>query len=185
MKKIKIGQIGIGHEHAAAKMKSLRAMPEIYEIVGVVDDRHSTSARFPNADMSPYEGLDWMPEEKLLAIPGLQAVAIETPNLDLVPTAMRCMERGLAMHMDKPGGNDLEMFGRLLRGCRKQNLPFQMGYMLRNNPALQFCRAAIAQGWLGDVFEVQANMSHKYGGDRYQEYLAHFRGASCSTLVAT
>ena len=37
MNRIKIGQIGISHEHAAGKMRSLRAMPEVYEIVGVVD----------------------------------------------------------------------------------------------------------------------------------------------------
>jgi len=39
--RIRIGQIGIGHEHAAAKMMSLRAMEEIYEVVGVVDGRPS------------------------------------------------------------------------------------------------------------------------------------------------
>jgi predicted dehydrogenase len=176
MNKIKIGQIGISHEHASAKMKSLRAMPEVYEVVGVVDDRHSQAAKFPNADTSPYEGLRWMTEKELFAIPDLQAVAVETPNLELVSTAMRCMERGLAIHMDKPGGDDLERLGRLLQGCRAKKLPFQMGYMLRNNPALQFCRAAINKGWLGDVFEIQANMSHNYGGDAYQDYLANFQG---------
>jgi predicted dehydrogenase len=176
MKRIKIGQLGISHEHASAKMKSLRAIPEVYDVVGVVDDRHSPAANFPNADMSPYEGLPRMTEEALFAMPGLQAVTIETPNLDLVPTALRGMERGLAMHMDKPGGDDLEAFGRLLQGCRAKGLPFQMGYMLRNNPALQCCREAIRQGWLGDVFEIQANMSHNYGGDAYQDYLANFQG---------
>jgi predicted dehydrogenase len=176
MTRIKIAQIGICHEHAAAKMQSLRAMPEVYEVVGVVDDRHSPAAKFPNADMSPYEGLTWMTEEELFSIPSLQAVAVETPNLDLVPTAMRCLERGLAMHMDKPGGNDLAQFGQLLQGCRKKNLPFQMGYMLRNNPALQFAQTAIRNGWLGEIFEIQANMSHNYGGDAYQDYLSEFHG---------
>ena len=173
---IKIGQIGICHEHAAVKMKSLRAMPEVYDVVGVVDDRHSTAAKFPNADMSPYEGLARMSEEELFAVPGLQAVTVETPNLDLVPAAMRCMERGLAIHMDKPAGDDLELFDRLLQGCKAKNIPFQMGYMLRTNPALQLCRKAVRNGWLGDVFEIQASMSHDYGGDNYQDYLANFTG---------
>ena len=176
MNKVKIGQIGVCHEHAAAKMRSLRGMSDVYEIVGVVDDRYSTAAKFPNADMSPYEGLTWMSEEELFATPGLEAVVVETPNLKLVPTAMRCMEQGLAMHMDKPGGDDMELFGKLMDGCKAKSLPFQMGYMLRNSPALLLCRKAIRCGWLGDIFEVQANMSHNYGGDAYQEYLAHFKG---------
>jgi predicted dehydrogenase len=86
------------------------------------------------------------------------------------------MERGLPMHMDKPAGEDLELFRRLLEGCREKNLPFQMGYMYRNNPAMQFCRKVIADGWLGDIFEIRANMSHNYGSDAYQEYLGKFHG---------
>lgn len=176
MSRIKIGQIGICHEHAAVKMQSLRALSEVYEVVGVVDDSQSPAAKFPNGDTTPYDGLPRMSEAELFAIPGLQAVAVETPNLELVPTAMRCMERGLAIHMDKPGGDDLGLFGKLLDGCKARKLPFQMGYMLRTNPALQLCRKAIRNGWLGDVFEVQANMSHNYGGDTYQDYLANFPG---------
>ncbi len=48
--------------------------------------------------------------------------------------------------------------------------------MFRNNPALQFAQSAIRNGWLGEIFEVQANMSHDYGGDAYQKYLANFTG---------
>ena len=40
MRKIKVGQIGITHEHAAVKMASMRRLTDSFEIVGVVDDRH-------------------------------------------------------------------------------------------------------------------------------------------------
>jgi predicted dehydrogenase len=174
--KIKIGQIGICHEHAAGKMNSLRRLPEVFEIVGVVDDRQSPAAKFAGSDLKPYEGLKWLTEEELFKVPGLQAVAVETPNFDLVPTALRCMERNLAMHMDKPGGENLELFGKLLEGCKARNLPFQMGYMFRGNPAMQWCLKAVRNGWLGEIFEVQGSMSHNYGGDVYQEYLGNFQG---------
>ena len=176
MRRIRIGQIGICHEHASGKIDALRKLNDVYEIVGVVDDRRSTAARFAGDDLEPYEGLEWLTEEQLFGTPGLQAVTVETPNTDLVPTAMRCMERNLAMHMDKPGGEDLELFGRLLDGCKERELPFQTGYMFRNNPAMQWCLKAARNGWLGDVFEVQAGMSHDYGGEDYQSYLGNFRG---------
>ena len=176
MKRIVIGQIGICHEHAAAKMTSIRQMPNVFEIAGVVDDRATTSAKFAGFDLRPYEGLPWMTEEELLNYPGLQAVMIETPNSDLVPTAIRCMERNLAMHMDKPGGEDLHLFGRLRRGCEDRKLAFQMGYMLRTNPAIRFSQRAVREGWLGEIFEIQASMSHNYGGAAYQEYLGRFKG---------
>ncbi|MDY0040178.1 MAG: Gfo/Idh/MocA family oxidoreductase [Desulforhabdus sp.] len=176
MNKIKIGQIGVCHEHASGKINTLKHMPDVFEIVGVVDDNTSTAAKFAGTDLTPYEGLKWLTEEELFNTPGLQAVAVETPNLDLVPTALRCMERNLAMHMDKPGGEDLDFFSRLRKGCEERKLPFQMGYMFRNNPAMQWCLKAVRQGWLGKIFEVQGSMSHNYGGEAYQEYIGKFKG---------
>ena len=38
MKKIKIGQIGIGHNHGEAKMLAVRKFPELFEIVGFSED---------------------------------------------------------------------------------------------------------------------------------------------------
>ena len=175
MKKIKIGQIGICHEHAQGKMITLRLRPDVFEIVGVVDDRTTTAAKFAG-DIKLYDGLKILTEEELFHTPGLQAVTVETPNLDLVSTATRCMERNLAMHMDKPAGDDLALFGKLLDGCKARNLPFQMGYMFRGNPAMQWTMNAVRQGWLGEVFEIQAAMSHNYGGEEYQEYLGKFPG---------
>ncbi len=174
--RIKIGQIGVCHEHASAKMNTLRGLPDVFEIVGLVDDRNTKAARFAGDDMGAYEGLNRMTEDELLNHPGLQAVMIETPNGDLVPAALGCMHHGLPMHMDKPGGEDLGLFKKLLDGCREKNLPLQTGYMFRGNPAVRFTMKAIGNNWLGDIFEFQAGMSHDYGGEAYQRYLGNFRG---------
>lgn len=178
MERIKIGQIGVCHEHASGKINTLRGLPDVFEIVGVTDDRNTKSARFAGDDLKPYEGLKWMTEEELFRTPGLQAVTVETPNGDLVSAALRCAERGLAMHMDKPAGTaaDLARFGRLLKVCGEKGLPFQMGYMFRSNPAMQWGLKAIRNGWLGDIYEIHADMNHNYGGDAYQKYLAAFQG---------
>lgn len=176
MEKIRIGQIGVRHEHAGAIMQSLRRLPDLFEVVGVVDDRHSPAIAFAGNNLAPYEGLPWLSETELLQTPGLQAVTIETANLDLVPTALRCLEFPLALHMDKPGGDDLDRFATLRDECEKRQRPFQMGYMFRSNPAMLWVREAAERGQLGDIFAVQADMSHDYGGDAYQDYLGHFPG---------
>ncbi|MPN03603.1 hypothetical protein SDC9_150834 [bioreactor metagenome] len=51
-----------------------------------------------------------------------------------------------------------------------------MGYMFRGNPAFRWILDAVRKGWLGEIFEVQASMSHNYGGEEYQEYIGKFRG---------
>ncbi|MFA6929069.1 MAG: Gfo/Idh/MocA family oxidoreductase [Lentisphaeria bacterium] len=175
MNPIKIAQIGISHEHAAGKIATLRQMPDVFEIVGVVDDSASTAAKVPSAREN-FDGLPFVSEEELYRIPGLQCVTVEVPNGDLVPTALRCMEHKLPMHMDKPGGEDLALFKKLLDGCKAKKLPFQMGYMFRGNPAFQFCLKILREKWLGEVFAMDADMNHNYGGDAYQEYLGKFHG---------
>ena len=177
MDRIRIAQIGITHEHANGKMYSLRKLSEVFDIVGYVDDREfSKSPRFGNDFVKPYEGLRKLTLDEAFNMPGLQAVTVEVPNNDLVPVALRCMERNLAMHMDKPAGEDLALYRKLLDGCRERNLPFQMGFMFRGNPAFQFCIAAIREKLIGEVFEIEADMNHNYGGDEYQEYIGKFRG---------
>ncbi len=177
MDRIRIAQIGITHEHANGKMYSLRKLPEVFDIVGYVDDREfSKSPRFGNDFVKPYEGLRKLTLDEVFNTPGLQAVTVEVPNNELVPVALRCMERNLAMHMDKPGGEDLTLYKTLLDGCKERNLPFQMGFMFRGNPAFQFCIAAIRNKLIGEVFELEADMNHCYGGEAYQEYIGRFPG---------
>ena len=53
----------------------------------------------------------------------------------------------------------------------------QLGYMYRNNPAVQFCINAVREGWLGQVFEVDCVMS-KLSGVGYRKYLSQFRGGT-------
>ncbi len=172
MNRIKIGQIGVGHEHASGKMDALRNLPEFYEVVGVVEEANP-GWRSDRA----YEGVPRMTEEQLLDTPGLQAVAVETNMPELAETAIRCMERGLHMHLDKPGGETLEPFARLLDGCRARGLAIQLGYMYRTNPAIRLCLKALREGWLGDVFEVHAVMS-RYDDDGYRRFLAGYPGGA-------
>ncbi|MFO7948052.1 MAG: Gfo/Idh/MocA family oxidoreductase [Armatimonadota bacterium] len=172
MKRIRIGQIGVGHEHASGKMMALRRLPELYEVVGVVEE---DEPRWYSSEA--YEGVERMTEEQLLDTPELQAVAVETNMPELVPTATRCMERGLHMHLDKPGGESLEPFKRLIEGCRERSLAIQMGYMYRTNPAIKFCFRAVREGWLGDIFQIDAVMS-RYDGESYRRFLAGFSGGA-------
>ena len=61
--------------------------------------------------------------------------------------------------MDKPGGESFSKFKKVLDEAGQRNLTVQLGYMYRNNPAVQFCQRAVREGWLGQVFEVDCVMS--------------------------
>lgn len=177
MKRIKIAQIGIGHNHGSEKMLSLRRFPELFEVVGVSE--RSAEWRQKRQNLEAYQGIPFVEEEELLQYPGLEAVAVETDGMDLLPTALRCAERGLHLHMDKPGGHDLAGYRRLCDLCTEKNLAFQMAYIYRTNAAVQFMLRAIRDGWLGEIFEIHAVMS-RYDGDNpdYRKWMTQFPGGA-------
>ena len=100
MKRIKIGQLGIGHNHGSAKMEALRKLSNLFEVVGVVESDPTWYAK--RSSLAAYKDIPFMTEDELFAIPGLEAVAVETDGFDLVTTAIRAAKRGLHIHLDKP-----------------------------------------------------------------------------------
>ncbi|MEN6496571.1 MAG: Gfo/Idh/MocA family oxidoreductase [Thermoguttaceae bacterium] len=175
--RIKIGQIGTAHEHASAKMDTLRKLSDHYEVVGIVE---SDPALRKSAEKNrSYQGLTWMTEEQLLNTKGLQAVAVEVSSGDdhIMDITGRCIDAGMHVHLDKPGGKSFSAFKKVLDEAGRRKLAVQLGYMYRNNPAVQCCQRAVREGWLGQVFEIDCvmNITHAVG---YRKYLSQFRGGS-------
>ena len=177
MKKIKIAQIGIGHNHGEAKIRALRELTDYFEVVGVCESDPVWYEKRKN--LEAYKGLKFMSEEELLNTPGLEAVAIETDGKYLISTALRCAEKGLHLHMDKPGGEDYDSFVKLCGICKEKDLAFQSAYIYRYNPAVQFCVDAVKNNWLGDIFEIHSVMSRDdSNNDSYREWLSQFKAGA-------
>ena len=172
--KIKIGQIGTGHMHAS-KIGTLRKLTDLFEVVAVADD--DPVERKKNENKGPYKDLPWMTPEELLAIPGLQAVAVETEEHLPLPYALRCVQAGKHVHLDKPAGESLADFKQILDIAKSKNLAFQMGYMYRNNPAVQFCIKAVKDGLLGDIYDVDAAMN-RFDGQSFRNTIKTFKGGT-------
>lgn len=153
---IRAGQIGTGHAHASGKIETLRKSHD-YELVGICEP--DAKQRAAAEKSKAYAGLAWMSEEQLLTTPGLQVVAVETHIRDLLATAQRCIEAGKHIHLDKPAGESLPAFRRLLDEATKRRLTVQMGYMFRYNAAFQLCAKLVREGVLGEVFSIDAVMS--------------------------
>ncbi|HVW01939.1 MAG TPA: Gfo/Idh/MocA family oxidoreductase [Planctomycetaceae bacterium] len=169
--RIKIGQIGVGHAHAS-KLSVYRASPD-YEVVGIVEPDEGLRKAAENS--ATYRGLSWLTRDQLLDTPGLQAVLVETRVRDLLDNAEACIQAGKHIHIDKPAGESFPQFQRILETARKKKLFVQMGYMYRYNPGVVLLRNFLAQGWLGEVFEVHAVMSKVIGPAGRKQH-AEYRG---------
>lgn len=156
MPKIKIGQIGTGHGHASGKMETFRASPD-FEVVGIVEPKDDLRKRAER--QSAYRDIPWMTVEQLLNTPDIKAVAIETEPRDLLNNAEKCVNAGLHIHLDKPAGESLKQFKRILDTAASKHLCVQMGYMYRYNPGVVLIKDLLKKGFLGTPFEVHCVMS--------------------------
>ncbi|MBX3423359.1 MAG: Gfo/Idh/MocA family oxidoreductase [Pirellulaceae bacterium] len=169
--KIRIGQIGVAHGHAN-KLAVYRAAAD-YEVVGIVEPDAQLRSRAEK--QSAFRDLNWMTQEQLLSQPDLDAVLIETTPRDSLDVAEACIAAGKHIHLDKPAGQSLSQFERILAAAEQKNLLVQMGYMYRYNPAIELLRQFLRDGWLGEVFELHAVMSKVLGPADRRE-LAQYAG---------
>ncbi|MES2593859.1 MAG: Gfo/Idh/MocA family oxidoreductase [Verrucomicrobiota bacterium] len=154
--RLKIGQIGTTHAHAAGKMASMRGLPDLWELVGFVEK--DEALRRSAAESETYRGLTELSEPALLGNPDVKAVAVETRIEDSCPTALRCIQAGKHVHLDKPGALAHDEFKAMRLEAEKRGLTVQMGYMLRYNPAFELLFKAVREGWLGEITEIDAAM---------------------------
>ena len=173
--RIKIGQLGIGHNHGAAKMESFLKLKEDYEVVGVVEPDQEWRKKRVNE--KAYKGLTWMTEDQLFAVPGLKLVSVETDVPDLTAAALRCVRAGFHVHVDKPGDPSFMKFNELLDEACKRKLAVQLAYMFRGNPAFQFCIKAVKEGMLGRVYAFHAEMS-RYLWPDYLKWVCQYAGGN-------
>lgn len=162
MSKIKIAQIGTGHDHAHEAFKVLKRMSDIYEIVGYAvlpnDSLNMKEHHYEN-HKGVYEGYSQLTVDEILNYEGLDAVVIEAEDRELTKYAIMAAEKGLAIQMDKPGGVSDEEFDKLIDIVSEKNLVFHTGYMYRYNPAIIKLKEDIKAGKLGDIISVEARMN--------------------------
>ncbi|MBR4611588.1 MAG: Gfo/Idh/MocA family oxidoreductase [Kiritimatiellae bacterium] len=165
---------GLRHEHAPGKLETLAKLRDDFEIVAAVDDLASTTPTW-HAEPPTGAGFRLVSAKEALAMPDIDVVFVETANGDLIDAAMPWAERGVALHLDKPTGETREPFRRIVELCRSRNVPLQMGYMFRCNPAVQFCQQVVRDGVLGEIVHAEADMNFNAWDPAYAEYISSFK----------
>lgn len=168
---IKIGQIGIGHNHGHEKMMAVKKFPELFEIVGYAEENEEWIEKRGN--LKGYADLKRMSVDEI--IEKCDAVLIETDVWNLTEIAQKCIVAGKHIHMDKPASGTLEAYKTLLDTAKEKNLIVQLGYMYRYNPAVQKCFELIRNGELGEIYSINAEMS-TFHNPEYREWLKNFGG---------
>ena len=185
MKKIKIAQIGVGHDHACSAFLTLKNS-ELFELVGYCkvpedDGGYECVKEHDKLYNHYYDCAKELTLEEIFAISDLEAVAIETFDLALVKYAKMAAERGLHIYMDKAPGESAKEFEELLSIVKQKNLAFSIGYMYRFNPLLKEVFASVKSGEIGKVNNIETEMSC-YMDHKKRLWLEQFKGGMMQFL---
>ncbi len=171
MTPVKIAQIGTGHDHAVYTMASLRKL-ECFDVVGIAEPNPSYVQRLKG---KTYEGLKVFTVEELLAMEDLDAVAIECEEENATKYAQAFADKGVHVHLDKPGSHGYASFERMVETLREKDLVLHMGYMYRYNPTVMRVLEMVKAGELGEIYSVEAHMSVHHPKEKHQ-WLSNYKG---------
>ena len=163
MKPIRVVQYGTWpYTHSEHTLRSMRSLPDYYEVVGICEP---DSALLEKALERPaYQGLKIYTKEEILADKSIDAVIVETDELEQAADSLFFAKAGFNVHSDKPCGASDEVFGELMSCVKEKGLVFQNGYMYRYNPAVVKSLELLRSGELGEIISIEAQMSHCYHG---------------------
>jgi predicted dehydrogenase len=91
MKKIKIAQIGTGHDHAGMMFETLRKMSDVFDVVGFAQVPEDNGA----FQVNNYKGAREFTVDEILSMTDLDAIVVETFDLNLVKYAQKVADKGI------------------------------------------------------------------------------------------
>ena len=140
MAKIRIAQIGIGHDHAKEIFPALCGLEDCFEVVGyALPECEKQNPDFQKYIQRAFDGHREMTVEEIMEDPTITAVAVETEEVNLSKYALLAAKHGKHIHMDKPGGMNPAEFEELIRVAKENHVVLHLGYMYRYNPCVQSC----------------------------------------------
>ncbi len=161
MSKLKIAQIGMGHDHAVDIINTLKKQTHLFEIVGLaIPDEEA--GKYQEKLEQHCQGIPRLTVDEIMEDPTITAVAIETEEINLTNYALLAAQHDKQIHMDKPGGFELAAFEELIELLKEKKLVFHLGYMYRYNQAVTKLLEEIRAGELGQIFSVEAHMDCRH-----------------------
>ena len=155
--RVKMAQYGILHDHAGGKTRVMKESSEV-DLAGICEPDDEAKQKHGQGEL--YQGIHWFSSPaEMLDDETIQAIAIQGRVADNLDFAQQALIHGKHVWLDKPAGDDLQHFRRVLDLATEKNLFVQLGYMFRYNTGFQFLLDWAKSGKLGDIFSVRARIS--------------------------
>ena len=173
---VRMAVYGTKHAHAPGVLSVMLANPDV-EVAGVYEPDRLRRDELAASGNGPWSLVRWLDDPAdILDDPNIVAVASEGDNAESLAHTEAIVEAGKHAFYDKPAGEDLPGFERVLARAREQSLLVQMGYMFRYNDGFARIAEWARSGFFGKVYSIRAHMSTSVGSDSHAR-LAQHKGA--------
>ena len=143
---INVSQVGVGYwgPNLLRNLINFKNF-EVKKIVELSNDRlafiHSTFPGIPTTKKL----------EEILEDPGIEAVVISTPANTHYDIAIKCLNKGKNVLIEKPMATTAAEIDKIIQISRRNNLIAMVGHTFLFNPAVIFIKKIIDSGEIGDV----------------------------------
>lgn len=141
---LRAGLIGLGMmgRHHARNLKALEGV----DLVAVADAHGDPHGAMP--------GFEILPDVESLIATGIDYAVVAVPTQFHRDVALRLAGAGIHTLVEKPLAFDIEEAQEITAAFERAGLVGAVGYIERYNPALQEMRKRIAEGQLGEIYQI-------------------------------
>lgn len=153
---IRLGIIGAGSIGTLHSETAARAGVDIH---AVCDTREGKAARL--ADQ--YDARKYLAIDEILADDDVNLVVIGLPNHEHKDAAIKAMEAGKAVVLEKPMAMSVTECDEIIAARDQTGAWLQMGFVCRGTPTAMAAKDLVDNGALGNVYHVRAVMHRRRG----------------------
>ncbi|MEK3731232.1 MULTISPECIES: Gfo/Idh/MocA family protein [Paenibacillus] len=166
MKQVRIGVIGLGmgFSHAKSLASGAIAGAKLTAVCDINPAKQQAAAETLPADVKV-----WSDAEAMAASGEVDAVVIATPHYGHPQEAIRCLNKGLHVLIEKPAGVYTKQVRELNKVAADSGKVFSIMYNQRCNPLYKKLRELIAAGELGEIRRTNWIITNWYRSQSYYD----------------
>jgi predicted dehydrogenase len=174
---MKLGMLGMWHTHAEGIVRQVAAHPDEFALVGFYDPDPAVVADRRERWESLIPGLRVFDRPEQLLAEKLDGVVVEGRVYENLALAKLALESGRSVMLEKPAGDGLDEYRRLIDLAQRKHLHVQMIYLFRYMSAVQEMLRCARTGALGRIYEFRARLPKDLPSyNRFVKELERYKG---------
>jgi predicted dehydrogenase len=174
---MRLAMLGMWHAHADGIVRRVAEHPDEFTLVGFYDREAAVVAERSKRWSPLIPGFRVFEKPEQLLAEKLDGVVVEGRVHENVALARLALESGRSVMLEKPAGDRMDDYRRLIDLAQRKHLHVQLIYLFRYMSAVQEMLRLARSGSLGRIYEFRARLPKDLPSyDRFVKELEHYKG---------